>query len=289
MTIPVDDDTLGMIEQALHEDIGPGDWTTLWTVPSEAVASGRIVAKAEGVVAGLMVAEAVLHRVDPSLEVQIVEGDGTVVRPGDVVLTVHGSARSILTAERTALNFLQRLSGIATLTRRYVDAVRGTQARVVDTRKTTPGWRALEKAAVRAGGGENHRMGLFDMVLIKDNHIAAAGGIARAVERVRVQNRTELPIEVEVATLGELDEALEAGVDRILLDNMDVDTMRGAVARVRQWAADRRREPPELEASGNITLDRIHEVAETGVDLISVGALTHSAPAFDLSMRIEAR
>jgi len=197
-----------------------------------------------------------------------------------------GRARPILTGERTALNFLQRLSGVATMTRRFVDAVAGTGATILDTRKTTPSFRLLEKAAVRAGGGGNHRIGLYDMVLIKDNHIAAAGGITAAVRRVREHDRAGLPIEVEVTNLAELDEAIDAGVDRILLDNMDLETMRAAVERVRERAGEGRPRPL-LEASGNITIDRVRAVAETGVDLISVGALTHSAPALDLSLRID--
>jgi nicotinate-nucleotide pyrophosphorylase (carboxylating) len=181
-----------------------------------------------------------------------------------------------------ALNFLQRLSGVATLTRRFVDAVEGTGARILDTRKTTPGWRALEKAAVRAGGGENHRAGLYDMVLIKENHVAIAGGIAEAVKRVREQNSANLAITVEVHSPDELEDALRAGVDRLLLDNFDTPAIRRMVQRVR-----RLRKPPAIEASGNMGLERVREVAEAGVDFISVGALTHSAPAFDLSLLIE--
>ena len=272
----------GLVRAALAEDVGPGDWTTEWTVEAGTPGHAEIVAKADLVVAGIDPTIAVFTAVDPDLAVNVVRSDGRVVRPGDVVLEVSGSAAAILTAERTALNFLGRLSGVATLTRRFVDAVAGTGARVVDTRKTTPGWRELEKAAVRAGGGSNHRMGLWDMVMIKDNHIAAAGGITAAVERVRARNRQGLPIEVEVRTDAELDEALSLGVDRILLDNMDVAGLRRSVERANRLGAKR----PELEASGNVTLATIRDVAATGVDLVSVGALTHSAPVADLSLRM---
>jgi nicotinate-nucleotide pyrophosphorylase (carboxylating) len=221
--------------------------------------------------------------VDPGVALDILVGDGGAAEPGHALLCLGGPAGSILTGERTALNFLGRLSGIATLTRRFVEAVEGTGARIVDTRKTTPGWRALEKEAVRAGGGTNHRMGLHDMVLIKDNHIAAAGGISRAVEGVRRSNDRGLAVEVEVRDLDELETALELGVDRILLDNMRGDTLARAVERARRLGPDR----PELEASGNVTLATVRAIAETGVDLISVGALTHSAPAADISLRFE--
>jgi nicotinate-nucleotide pyrophosphorylase (carboxylating) len=235
------------------------------------------------VVAGVDAAAAVFAAVDPGIVMGVVRGDGIRATPGDVVLELTGPAGRILTAERVALNFMGRLSGIATLTRAFVDAVRGTGARIIDTRKTTPGWRHLEKAAVRAGGGGNHRMGLYDMVMIKDNHIVAAGGITQAVERVRARNHEHLPIEVEVRSMAELEEVLELYVDRILLDNMDPQGLRAAVERVKRMGAER----PELEASGNVTLASVRAVAETGVDLISVGALTHSAPVADLSLRME--
>jgi nicotinate-nucleotide pyrophosphorylase (carboxylating) len=284
--IELDADAMRLVDAALAEDVGAGDWTTLWTLPADRRAEARIVAKAPGIVAGLAVARAVFLRLDPGLDFHAALDDGARVAPGDVVATIVGPARPILTGERTALNFLQRLSGVATMTRRFVDAVAGTGATILDTRKTTPGFRLLEKAAVRAGGGGNHRIGLYDMVLIKDNHIAAAGGITAAVRRVREHDRAGLPIEVEVTNLAELDEAIDAGVDRILLDNMDLETMRAAVERVRERAGEGRPRPL-LEASGNITIDRVRAVAETGVDLISVGALTHSAPALDLSLRID--
>ncbi|HEU4557265.1 MAG TPA: carboxylating nicotinate-nucleotide diphosphorylase [Longimicrobium sp.] len=281
MTLP--NEAFSLIAAALAEDIGPGDFTSVWTVPAERRGVARIVAKASGVIAGMEVAVEVFRRVDPSLVVTVSAGDGTAVEPGDETMRIEGSARSILTAERTALNFLQQLSGVATMTRRYVREVEGTGARVIDTRKTTPGMRLLEKAAVVAGGGANHRVGLYDMVMIKDNHIAAAGGITAAVEAVRHHNDRGLRVEVETTSLGEVREALAAGVDRIMFDNMTPELMSEAVALVR--AADPR---PETEASGGITLETIAGFARTGVDFISVGALTHSAPALDLSLRLEA-
>lgn len=269
-----------LIDLALEEDVGPGDFTTLWTFPSDRRGTAEIIAKAHGVVAGMDVAEDTFLRVDAELEVTRAVADGAAVKPGDLVLTVRGAARSILTGERVALNFLQRLSGVATVTRRYVDAVAGTGTRVIDTRKTTPGMRALEKRAVAAGGGANHRFGLHDMVLIKENHVAAAGGITAAVEAVRAQNDRRLRVEVETTSLAEIEEALRVGVDRIMFDNMGVPMLRQAVALVRAVGDAR----PETEASGGITLETIRAVAETGVDFISVGALTHSAPALDLSL-----
>ncbi|HET7229856.1 MAG TPA: carboxylating nicotinate-nucleotide diphosphorylase [Longimicrobium sp.] len=280
MTLP--SEVLALIETALAEDVGEGDFTSLWAVPEERRAMARIVAKGSGVIAGAQVAAEVFRRVDPTLSVHVNVVDGTGVQKGIPVMRIEGSARSILTAERTALNFLQQLSGVATLTRRYVREVAGTGTRVIDTRKTTPGMRLLEKAAVVAGGGANHRAGLYDMVMIKDNHIAAAGGITAAVEAVRAHNDRGLRVEVETTSLDEVRQALAAGVDRIMFDNMTAEVMAQAVALVR--AADPR---PETEASGGITLDTIGGFARTGVDFISVGALTHSAPALDLSLRLE--
>lgn len=279
--LAVDDAALHLVDLALEEDRGAGDWTTRWTVPARTRVTGSIVAKADGVIAGVALAAAAFLRLDPRVDFDVITGDGEAVRAGDRVVRVVGPGRAILTGERVALNFLQRLSGVATLTRRFVDAVDGTGARILDTRKTTPGWRTLEKAAVRTGGGENHRAGLYDMVLIKENHAAIAGGIREAVTRVRDQNSRGLTITVEVHSLEDLDAALQAGVDRLLLDNLDTPTMAAIVARVRKL-----RTPPILEASGNMTLERVREVAGTGVDFISVGAITHSAPALDLSMSI---
>lgn len=277
----VDERTLRLIDIALAEDQGPGDWTSKWTIHARSRANAEIASKAEGIVAGLAPAAAVFQRLDPRVEIEIMIADGHAITAGDVICRLNGPARALLTGERVALNFLQRLSGIATFTRCFVDAVRGTGARILDTRKTTPGWRALEKSAVRAGGGENHREGLYDVVLIKDNHIALAGGLAEALARVREQNTPGLPVIVEVDGLDRLDAALGAGADRLLLDNFDVAGLLEAVRRVR-----RHPDPPKLEASGNMTLERVRQVAATGVDFISVGALTHSAPALDLSMRI---
>ena len=281
--MPLSAEAISLIQAALDEDVGPGDFTTLWTVPADRRAEARIVAKAQGVVAGSEVAAEVFRRVDPSLVVEVAAPDGTTLEPGELAMRVTGSARSILTAERTALNFMQRLSGVSTVTRRYVAAVEGTGARVIDTRKTTPGMRALEKAAVVAGGGTNHRHGLHDMVMIKDNHIAAAGGITAAVDAVRARNDRGLAVEVETTNLAEVREALTTGADRIMFDNMPPALMREAVELVRASA-----HRPETEASGGITLDTIRSAAESGVDFISVGALTHSAPALDLSLQLRA-
>lgn len=278
--IPIDDTTLRLIDLALDEDRGPGDWTTRWTVPARTRARARIMAKQDGVLAGIGIAATVFQRLDPRVKCDVRSADGTTIAAGDVVCSIAGPARAILTGERVALNFAQRLSGVATLTRRYVSAVAGTGTRILDTRKTTPGWRSLEKAAVRAGGGVNHRAGLYDMVLIKDNHKAVAGGLGNALARVQDQNTRGLLVCVEVHSLGELDAALAAGVDRILLDNLSTPELAEAVVR-----ANRRHPRPQLEASGNMTLDRVAEVAATGIDFISVGALTHSAPALDLSLQ----
>jgi nicotinate-nucleotide pyrophosphorylase (carboxylating) len=266
-----------LIEAALAEDLGPGDVTTEAIVPAGAKGEGVILAKAEGILAGLPIAGEVFRRVEPGIQFTPEAQDGEPVAPGQVVACLAGPLRGLLTAERVALNFLCRLSGIATLTSRYVEAVALYPAVILDTRKTTPGWRALEKYAVRCGGGQNHRMGLYDMVLIKDNHIAAAGSLAEAVRRARASS-AKLAIEVEVRTLEELEEALALGVDRVLLDNMDLATLREAVKRARGRA--------KLEASGGITLENVAAVAATGVDYISVGALTHSAPALDLSLEL---
>ncbi|MGH7476149.1 MAG: carboxylating nicotinate-nucleotide diphosphorylase [Longimicrobiales bacterium] len=270
-----------LVAAALEEDLGDGDRTTLWTVPEGARARARVVAKAPGVIAGTAAAVEVFRQLDPHICAEIVCADGTGVHTGEVVLRISGAARAILSGERTALNFLQRLSGIATLARRFVAAVEGTGARILDTRKTTPGWRALEKAAVRAGGADNHRTGLYDMVLLKENHLAIAGGIASALDRVRARNRGRLPVAVEVRSMAEVAEALGAGAERLLLDNMSVDELREAVHSARAKPG------VTVEASGKVSLERVRAVAATGVDFISVGALTHSAPALDLSLLID--
>lgn len=269
-----------LIEQALHEDLDErGDVTSGATIPARARITGRITAKAEGVIAGLPLVEMVYRQIDPAVQVRCLVRDGAPVSRGTVIGEVEGVGQAVLTGERVALNFLQRLSGIATLTAQFVGAVAGTRAVILDTRKTTPGWRSLEKYAVRMGGGQNHRMGLHDMVMIKDNHIDAAGSITAAVNAVHSYRDADgLMIEVEVKNLDELQEVLVLDVDRVLLDNMSTDQMREAVV------ITGGRVP--LEASGNMSLERAAAVAETGVDFISVGALTHSAPALDLSMRI---
>jgi nicotinate-nucleotide pyrophosphorylase (carboxylating) len=267
-----------VVAAALREDVGTGDVTTLALVDGSLVASGDLLAKASGVIAGLPVAEAVFRSIAPAVGFEVLVADGSRVDAGDApvrVASVSGPAGSLLTAERTALNLLGRLSGIATLTRRYVDAVAGTGAVILDTRKTTPGLRALEKYAVRCGGGSNHRFGLYDAILIKDNHLAAAGGVGPAVRLARAA-RSDLAVEVEADTLDQVREALDAGADRILLDNMSIANLRAAVALVAG------RVP--LEASGGVSLATVRAIAETGVDCISVGALTHSAVALDVSL-----
>lgn len=272
-----------LIDAALAEDVGDGDRTTAWVVPAERTARAAVVAKAPAVLAGVQAARRTFGRLEPGILIDGSRADGDDVGPGEVVFRVSGPARAILTAERTALNFLAHLSGIATLTRRFVEAVAGTGARITDTRKTTPAWRLLEKEAVRCGGGESHRAGLYDMVLIKENHIAAAGDIAEALARVPAANREGLAVEVEVRSLAEFETALRHAPDRILLDHWEVGALREAVRRVRVVGGRR----PELEASGNVTLETVRAIAETGVDLISVGALTHSAPAADFSLLLE--
>lgn len=267
------------IKRALEEDIRTGDITTDTIVPAGALLKGRIVAKQDGVVAGLEVARHVMLALSEHVTFLAPVADGSGVTRGTVVAQVEGSARALLTGERTALNFLGRMSGIATLTRKFVDAVSTTNAVILDTRKTAPGLRLTDKLAVRLGGGQNHRTGLFDMVLIKDNHIDFAGSITAAVERVRASG-TGLEIEVETRSLDNVREALALGVERILLDNMSTETMREAVS----ICAGKAR----LEASGNVTLDNVLEVAGTGVDYISVGALTHSPVVFDVSLEFVA-
>jgi nicotinate-nucleotide pyrophosphorylase (carboxylating) len=270
-----------IVDLALAEDSGTGDITSLAVIPAGARAEGAIFAKQAGVISGLEPAGFVFSRIDPAITYQPKVDDGDEIAVGDTVATVSGPARSVLTGERVALNLLQRLSGVATITRAYVRAVEGTNAQIVDTRKTTPGMRLLEKAAVRHGGGANHRFGLADGVLIKDNHLAAVGApgsdrVCRAVRLARERAPHTLRIEVEVTTLAEVEEAVAARADVIMLDNMDPATMQRAVELVNGRAI--------LEASGGITLATVRAVAETGVDLISVGALTHSAPSIDLSL-----
>jgi nicotinate-nucleotide pyrophosphorylase (carboxylating) len=278
----VREDVRRIVRLALEEDIGLGDVTSQATIPSDLRASGVFLAKAAGIVSGLSVAETVFQEVDPEIEFTALLADGARVERGQNLATVAGRARSLLAAERVALNFLQRLSGVASATARYVVAVEGTRARVIDTRKTTPGMRVLEKEAVRHGGGHNHRFGLSDGILIKDNHLAAIGGpdrVARAIAAARANAPHTLRVEVEVTSLDELEQALAAGADIILLDNMTPKEMAEAVRRTSGRAL--------LEASGGIRLETVRAVAETGVDLISSGALTHSSPALDISLEIE--
>ena len=268
-------DIESLIQRALAEDIGPGDATTNSIVSPEVRVEGLIKAKQRGVVAGLNVTAAVFHALDRNVDFQASVAEGSLVENGIVVASIYGSARSILTAERTALNFLGRMSGIATLTRQYVERVSGTSAKILDTRKTAPGLRAIDKLAVRYGGGQNHRHGLYDMILIKDNHIDHAGSLTRAVELARA-TQVKLEIEVEARTLEHVKDAIVLNVDRILLDNMSIEMMTEAV-RITNGRA-------RLEASGNVNLTTVRQIAETGVDFISVGELTHSARVFDLSL-----
>lgn len=264
------------VRRALAEDIGSGDVTSNSIIPPDSVMHGRIIAKQDGVVAGLDVAHLAFTLLDASISFTARAAEGARVQNRDIVAAVSGPARALLTAERTALNFLGRMSGIATLTRRFVVAVDGTKAVILDTRKTAPGLRAIDKWAVRLGGGQNHRYGLYDMVLIKDNHIAAVGSITEAVARATA---VHLPIEVEVKNLAELDEALSLNVDRIMLDNMSLAEMRVAVERVNGRCP--------LEASGNVSLETVAAIAATGVDYISSGALTHSVMALDISLDLD--
>jgi nicotinate-nucleotide pyrophosphorylase (carboxylating) len=271
------DELFATVRRALAEDLGPGDATTEATVPGAARARALITQKQPGVIFGLEAAELAFAELDPAARIEELAPEGEWREDGPVLL-VEGHARALLSAERTALNFLQRLSGVATLTARYAKLIAGTRAKLLDTRKTTPGLRTLEKAAVRAGGGVNHRTGLYDYLLIKENHAAMAGGVGAAVRAARAA-RPDLGLEVECRTLDEVREALDAGAPRILLDNMDLIQLRTAVGLAGGRA--------ELEASGGITADTIREVALTGVQFISVGALTHSAPALDLSLILE--
>jgi nicotinate-nucleotide pyrophosphorylase (carboxylating) len=265
-----------LIRTALEEDIGPGDVTTAATIAPETVARAELVAKEEFVLAGIDIARRVFEMLDARVAFERLSKDGQTVKRGEVLAWLKGNAASLLQGERVALNLLQRLSGVATLTARFVKETAGTGATVVDTRKTTPGLRALEKYAVRIGGGGNHRMALYDGVLIKENHIAAAGGIATAVSRARRHVPHTLKIEVEVRDLNEVGEALAAGADILLLDNMDLAQLRAAVELVAGRAV--------TEASGGVNLETVRAIAETGVDLISVGALTHSYRSVDISM-----
>lgn len=271
----------GLIRMALAEDIGDGDVTSGYFVPEDRVARAFVTVRREGVVSGVELAAEVFREVDPDLDVQVMVEDGSRVGEGAILMRVEGKARSILTAERTALNFLQRLSGVATLTARYVDLVKHTRAEILDTRKTTPGYRALEKKAVADGGGTNHRMGLYDRAMVKDNHLAAEGGLEalqEAIHRLK-REKPQVEVELEADRLEQVADFLKLdGVDYILLDNMSLEQLREAV----ELRGERHR--VRLEASGGVNLGTVADIAETGVDFISVGALTHSAPALDIGL-----
>jgi len=271
------------VRLAIEEDIGSGDVTTLATVPEHAVARATMVAREPLVLAGVELAEAAFFELSPAIKIERLANDGEKVESGRKLLSIEGPARAILSAERVGLNFVQRLSGVATLTRRFVEAIEGTRAKILDTRKTTPSWRRLEKYAVRCGGGQNHRFGLFDMVLIKDNHLAALRAespnpVALAIQRARLKS-PQLKVEVEADNLEQVEQAAAAGADIILLDNMSLEQMRAAVMRVKGRA--------QTEASGGVDLARVRAIAETGVDFISAGALTHSARAVDVALDFE--
>lgn len=270
-----------MIDAALAEDVGPGDLTSEYFIPKDRRVRGFIVARQEGCVSGTELAEEVFRRVDADIQVRTLVGDGSKVAEGAHLIEVEGPARGILTAERTALNFLQRLSGVATETRKYVDAVDGLETRVLDTRKTTPGWRRLEKKAVVDGGGENHRMGLYDRVMVKDNHLASEGGLAAlqaAIGKLEADH-PEVEVELEADRLDQVEAFLGLhGVDYLLLDNMSPDDLRRAVGMRGE------RSSPQLEASGGVTLETVRGIALSGVDFVSVGAITHSAPSMDLGL-----
>lgn len=274
----LDPQTSQLIRLALEEDHAFQDVSTLWTIPEAQRAKALLIPRAEGVLCGGPLFAEAFRLLDPSLVVNVFIEDGGTLAPNVPVAEVVGAARGILSAERVALNLVGRFSGIATLTRRYVEAVAGTGARICDTRKTTPLWRGWEKIAVRMGGGTNHRANLEEMVLLKDNHVALAGGAGKSLLAVKERNARGIPVEIEVDTLEQLREALEIGVERVLLDNMSVEQLRKAVGMTAGRAI--------LEASGGVTLETVRAIAETGVDLISIGALTHSAPAFDFSLEV---
>lgn len=270
-----------LIDLSFAEDIGDGDHTTLCCIPEEARGKSRMIIKEEGILAGVKIAEEVFNRFDSTLKVEILINDGTKVKPGDVAMVVEGSVRSLLQTERLMLNIVQRMSGIATITHKYMELLKGTKAKVLDTRKTTPGMRILEKMAVKIGGGENHRIGLFDMILLKDNHVDFAGGISNAIDRCHEYleaKSKDLKIEIEVRSIDELNQVLEhGGVNRIMLDNFSVESTRMAVDLIGGKY--------QIESSGGITLDTIRSYAECGVDYISVGALTHSVKSLDISFK----
>lgn len=277
-----DEMVASLVRLAIWEDIGPGDATSLTVVPEDAHATAELLAKEGGVLSGLRAAMAAIDAVDPSVRVRLIKEDGDVFAAGEFLLLMEGNARSLLTVERVLVNFLQRLSGVATMARRFVQKVEGTGVAVVDTRKTTPGFRFLQKEAVVHGGGANHRMGLYDAYMIKDNHIIAAGGITAAVDRAR--SGPDLFMIVEVRTPEEVREAAALEVDQLLLDNMSPEEIRSSIDVIRKIEAERDLHRAWIEVSGGITLDTIRSKAVPGVDIISIGALTHSAPSVDLSL-----
>ena len=270
-----------LLDLAFAEDLGDGDHTTLSTIPADAMGRSRLIIKEDGILAGVDIAEKVLHKIDPSIKMEIFINDGAEVKKGDIAFTAEGPVRALLIAERTMLNIMQRMSGVATMTRRYQDELKGLHTRVLDTRKTTPGMRILEKQGVKLGGGTNHRIGLFDMILIKDNHIDFAGGIEKAIQRAQnycKENNKDLKIEVEVRSLDDIRRVLaHGGVDRIMFDNFTPELTKEAVALVGGKV--------ETESSGGITLENLRAYGEAGVDFISVGALTHSVKGLDMSFK----
>jgi len=285
MSIPLDSEKIRrLVAGFLREDVGTGDLTTNSIVPAALRAEGRFVARQDCILAGIDIIPYVFELLDPSAQRTLIGRDGERVFAGRPIARVRGRARALLTGERVALNILQRLSGIATLTNQFVQAVRSTKARILDTRKTTPGWRTLEKYAVRCGGGYNHRIGLFDAILIKDNHLAVAGGVKPSVERARRQTAPNIPLEVEISTPDQLREALELRVNHVLLDNMTPGQVRRCIGLIRQESGGRK---VIVECSGGINLRSVKHFAHAGADWISVGALTHSAPATDISFEID--
>jgi len=281
LTFPAQD-AKTLVRLALNEDVRTGDYTSLWTLPAAQVQTAKLIAKEDGVVAGLPIIELVFAELGSKVKIETYVQDGDPVKVGTQIASITGETKTLLSGERVMLNFLQQLSGVATITNKFADTLKDGKTKVLDTRKTIPGFRTLQKYAVLAGGGSNHRMGLWDMVLVKDNHIAAAGGVLEAWNAVKKQNTQNLKIEIEVESLEQLKLLLGLGVNRIMLDNMSNDLMREAVKIVKESG-----DPVELEASGNMTLERVKELADIGLDFISVGALTHSVKALDISMRIK--
>jgi nicotinate-nucleotide pyrophosphorylase (carboxylating) len=274
-------DAQTLVRLALNEDVRTGDVTSLWTLPTQQTQTATLIAKEPGVIAGLPVIPIVFEELKENVKINLNAEDGTSVKADDKIATITGETKTLLSGERVMLNFLQQLSGVATITDKFAQVLAGTKTKVLDTRKTIPGFRTLQKYAVLVGGGSNHRMGLWDMVLVKDNHIAAAGGVLEAWNAVKKQNTQNLKVEIEVENLEQLKSLLNLGVNRIMLDNMDNKTMQEAVRIVKESG-----DPVELEASGNMTLERVKEIANIGLDFISVGALTHSVKSLDISMRI---